>query len=131
MNTAINPGERFRKGFVLLMTIAYAIMFLALIGGFVEALLLAAVFSGIVYPLYRWLQRVLNGRNTMASLLTLVVTTIAIIVPLFLLLGLVADQAIEVTEEVKPWIQQLLSESGQDKPVLPAWCLDPYSLPCL
>ena len=69
MNTTINPGERFRKGFVLLMTIAYAIMFLALIGGFVEALLLAAVFSGIVYPLYRWLQRVLNGRNTMAIFL--------------------------------------------------------------
>ena len=131
MNTAINPGEHFRKGFVLLMTIAYAIMFLALIGGFVEALLLATVFSGIVYPLYHWLQRVLNGRNTMASLLTLVVTTIVIIVPLFLLLGLVADQAIEVTEDVKPWIQQRLNESGQDKPALPSWIpfadkLEPY-----
>ena len=49
MNTTINPGERFRKGFVLLMTIAYAIMFLALVGGFVEALLLFLVALSIRY----------------------------------------------------------------------------------
>jgi hypothetical protein len=50
MNTTINPKERFRKGFVLVMTLAYVIVFLAIIDGFIEALLLAAVFSGIVYP---------------------------------------------------------------------------------
>jgi len=52
MNTAIEPRERFRKGFVLVMTLAYASMFFAMISGFVEELLLAAVFSGIVYPLF-------------------------------------------------------------------------------
>jgi len=51
MNTTISPKERFRKGFVLVMTIAYGSVFLAIIGGFIEALLLAAVFSGIVYPI--------------------------------------------------------------------------------
>ena len=106
MNTTINPKERFRKGFVLAMTIAYAVAFLAMIGGFFEALLLAAVFSGIVYPLYCRLRGTLGGRSTLASLLTLVIALVAIIVPLIILLGLVAEQAIEVADAVKPWIEQ-------------------------
>jgi len=61
MDSTINPKERFRKGFVLVITLAYGSVFLAIIGGFIEALLLAAVFSGIVYPVYCRLQRMLGG----------------------------------------------------------------------
>lgn len=132
MNTALNPKDRFRKGFVLALTIAYAIAFFAMISGFFEALLLAAVFSGIVYPLYRWLQGRVGGRNTLASLLTLLIVSLAIVVPLLFLLGLVAEQAINVTEEAKPWIEQQLSESAEREPELPSWLpladkLEPYS----
>ena len=132
MNQALNSKERFRKGFVLALTIAYAIAFLAMISGFFEALLLAAVFSGIIYPLYGWLQRGLGGRNTLASLLSLVIVLLAIIVPLLILLGLVAEQAINVTEEARPWIEQHISESAESEPKLPSWLpfadrLEPYS----
>ncbi len=131
MNTGINPKEQFRKRFVLVLTLAYAVMFLAMIGGFVEALLLAAVFSGILYPLYCWLQQKLGGRNTLASLTTLVIALVAMIVPLMFLLGLVAEQAIEVTDEVQPWIEQELSKSDQYQDELPSWIpfadkLEPY-----
>ena len=61
MNTTIEPDDRFRKGFVLVMTVAFTIVFLAIISGFIEALLMAAVFSGILYPLYCRLQRILGG----------------------------------------------------------------------
>ena len=128
----INSKERFRKGFVMVMTFTYAILFLAMISGFIEVLLLAAVFSGIMYPLYCWLQKkVLGGRNTLASLMTLVISLVAIVVPLMLLLGLIAEQAIEVTEEVKPWIQQEFSDSAQYEHELPSWIpfadkLEPY-----
>ena len=43
MKNDISAKEYFRKGFVLIMTLAYAVAFLALIGGFLEALLLAEV----------------------------------------------------------------------------------------
>lgn len=68
MTAAMTPKERFRRGFELALTLAYAIAFLAMISGFFEALLLAAVFSGIVHPLYGRLQGVLGGRNTLARL---------------------------------------------------------------
>jgi len=131
METMMESRERFRNGFVLVMTVIYVIAFLALISGFTVPLLLAAVFSGIVYPLYSRLQKVLGGRNTLASLTTLLISLIVIVVPLMFLLGLVAEQAIQVTEEVKPWIQQQLSESPQDESKLPSWIpfaekLEPY-----
>ena len=42
MNTATEPRERFRKGFVLVMTLAYASMFFLMISDFAVALLMAA-----------------------------------------------------------------------------------------
>jgi len=131
MNTAIDPKERFRKGFVLVMTFAYASIFFMMISGFIMALLLAAVFSGIVYPLYSRLNSMWGGRSTLASLMTLLISLVVIVVPLIFLLGLIAEQAIEVTEEVKPWIEQQLDESAQGTHETSSWLpfadkLEPY-----
>jgi predicted PurR-regulated permease PerM len=121
MTTTINPEDRFRKGFVLVMTISVAILFIALIFGFLEPLLLAAVFSGVTYPLYRWFQKVLGGRNTLASVMTLLTSVVVILIPLIVLLGLVAEQAIQVTNEVTPWVEKQLSNSAEGKHDLWNW----------
>lgn len=131
MNTAVNPEELFRKSFVLVMTIAYAVAFLAVIAGFVEALLLAAVFSGVMYPLYQWVRQKSGGRSTPASLVTLVMTVLVILIPLIFLLGIISEQAIDVAKEAKPWIEQQFSESHGQDAELPAWIpfadkLEPY-----
>ena len=123
MTTSINFKERFRRSFVLVMTIAYAVAFLAMLGGFFEALLMAAVLSGITYPLYRWCVQKFGGRDTLASLATLLATLLVILVPLILLLGLVAEQAVSVVKEVTPWVEQQLSQPNQDQDQLelPGW----------
>lgn len=131
MNTALSPKERFRKGYVLLLTIAYAAVFFVIIGRFFESLLIAAIFSGIVYPLYVWILKKVVGRRTLASLITLVIVSILIVVPLIGLIGLIAEQAFEVAEKVKPWLDQHLSESGINQRGLPSWIpfadkLEPY-----
>lgn len=131
MNVTTEPAERFRKGFVLVMTLAYATLFFALINDFLMALLLAAVFSGIVYPLYFWLRNVCGRRTTLASLVTLLTFMAVIVVPLILLLGLVAEQAIGVVEDVKPWIEQHVQQPVHGERKLPDWVpfadqIEPY-----
>jgi predicted PurR-regulated permease PerM len=121
MKDQITYKERFQKSFVLVMVITYGLGFIALIGGFLEALLLAAVFSGILYPLYLWFQRVSGGRNALSSILTLLVSLMVIIVPLLFLLGLVAEQAIGVTEMVRPWIERHIDSSTINNLTLPEW----------
>jgi predicted PurR-regulated permease PerM len=131
MATEVNPKERYRKGFVLTLTLAYTVAFLAMLSGFFETLLLAAIFSGLTYPLYRWLLQRLGGRRTPASLLTLVITLFAILIPLIFLLALVAEQALAVAQEAKPWIAQQLAQSETEAIGLPEWVpfadrLEPY-----
>ncbi len=121
MNTPLNSGENFRKGFVLLMTIAYAIAFLAMLSGFFEALLLAAIFSGILYPLYLWMRKRFGDRETLSSLLTITLALIVIIAPLLGLLGLIAEQAFDVAEDVKPWIAQQLNTPVKQVNIIPDW----------
>lgn len=124
-------GQRFRKSFVLVMTIAYSVMFFAMIWGFVEALLMAAVFSGILYPVYARLNKALKGRSTPAALLTLLIAMLVIVIPMLLLLGMIADQAVSVTDRVEPWVQQQMSETPSGEASLPSWVpyadkLEPY-----
>lgn len=131
MTTSIEPAERFRKSFVLVMTLAFAVLFIAMISGFIEALLLAGVFSGILYPVFSWLHFKMNGREAMASITTLFITVVAVVVPLLFLLGLVAEQAVQVSEEVSPWLEQRLNESHENEASLPTWLpfadkLEPY-----
>ena len=66
MELQAQSDARFRKSFVLVLTIAYTAMFLAMIWGFVEALLLAAIFSGILFPLYSRIKRALKGSGAFA-----------------------------------------------------------------
>jgi len=121
MNSYFNSGKNFRKAFVLLMTIAYAVAFFAMLSGFFEALLLAAVFSGILYPLYLWMQKKLDGRDTLASLLTITLALVVVVVPLLGLLGLIAEQAFNVAEGVTPWVEQRLNAPIDQPNLLPEW----------
>lgn len=131
MTSEEQSKERFRKGFVLAMTLAYTTLFFAMIWGFLEALLLAAVFSGILYPLYLRLNKAFGERSTPASILTLLVALLVIVIPLMFLLGLVAEQAVDVTTRVEPWVQKQMIESELAGDKLPSWLpyadkLEPY-----
>lgn len=116
---------RFEKAFVLAMTIAFTFLFFTMIRSFVVALMLAGVFSGILYPLYIRFNKFMKGRSTPASLLTLLVALLLIVVPLLFLLELVAEQAIDVTAKVQPLVEQRLNSPSDDVNNLPAWI--PYS----
>ena len=132
MNGEFTAKERFRKKFVLILALLYVVAFIALIYGFLEALLLAAIFSGLVYPLYKRFQKLTGERNTLSSLMTLLVSVLVVILPLFFLLGLIAEQALGITEMVAPWIEKQMGHSSTANPTLPDWFpfadkLAPYS----
>ena len=131
MDLETESEANFRKRFVLILTLACGVLFFAMIWGFLEALLLAAVFSGIVRPVYSWLCRVLRGRKTTASLLTLLLALVVIVTPLLFLFGLIAEQAQVVVNEVQPWVEQQISDTTESDRTLPAWFpfaerLEPY-----
>jgi len=131
MNQQAQARERFRKGFVLMLVLMISIVFIATIKGLLAALFLAAVFTGLVYPAYRWLLERFGGREMVASVTTLLIMLGAVVVPLILFFSVVVAQAVEVTQVVAPWVERHLESSGSSKNALPEWVpyaqeLEPY-----
>ena len=103
-------ADKFRKTFLVLLVIAISLIFFAMVRGFLMAVLLAAILSGMVQPLYRWSVKLLRGRHALASAVTTLVVFLVIIVPLLGLAGIVVAQAIEISESVAPWVQRQLGQ---------------------
>ncbi len=106
-------ADKFRKTFLILLVIAISLVFFAMVRGFLMAVLLAAILSGMVQPWYRWSVKLLRGRRSLASVLTTLAVFLVIIVPLLGLAGIVVAQAIEIGESVTPWVQRQLGQPNE------------------
>lgn len=102
--------ETFNRAFVLLLLLFITAVFLAMIQPFLMTVLMAAIFSGLAWPLNRRLRRAFGRRSTPAALATLIVIFFAVILPLAGLLGAVTAEAVKISQTVKPWIQKQLAE---------------------
>jgi predicted PurR-regulated permease PerM len=98
----------FRTGFVLLLVVAVSIAFLAVTGPFLKPLLLGALLAGLCSPLYRWVTRLVGGRKSLAAVLTLLILFLLVAGPISAFIGIVARQALSVSNDALPWVQQHL-----------------------
>lgn len=124
--------ESYHRAFVLLLVVGVLVLFAFMIRQFLIALLLASIFSALTYPLYRRIMAlpVLRGRRSLGAAAVVLLTLIAIVVPFVGFLAMVMGQALDITENLVPWIKEHvvgLSLSGK----LPEWVpfhneLDPY-----
>ncbi len=105
----MNKGN-FTRAYVVLLVIFISALFVEMIRGFLMTLLLAAIFSGISQPLYSRLLRLFQGRGAVASLVTLLVLLVVIVGPLLFFLGILASQAIQISQTVGPWIQTQINQ---------------------
>ncbi|MEJ2004131.1 MAG: AI-2E family transporter [Cyclobacteriaceae bacterium] len=98
--------ERFNRITVLIATIAVSAVFIAMIRGFLLAILLAAIFSGLLYPLYTKILNKFNQKSSAASIVTILIFVFVIIIPFGTLLAVVVDQAIDASETVGPMLKE-------------------------
>jgi predicted PurR-regulated permease PerM len=103
---------RFRQAFLLLLVTAISVAFVAMIRAFIVTILLAAIFTGLSHPLYKWLLARL-GRPALAAVATLALLLGLVIAPLLAVLGAGANEALRVTETIGPRLQQLVDQPGE------------------
>ena len=113
MTDPLQNGDRFRRGFVLLLVIGVTAAFLWMVWGFVMTVVLAAILAGLFHPMYRRLYAVVGERGWLAALVTVLVVLIVIVVPLALVLGLVAGEALRLSTAVAPRIQEIVKHPNQ------------------
>ena len=113
-----DPGidpRRFRGVFLLFLVVGISVLFLRMVWTFLIPLLLGAIFSALTRRWYTRLLRLTGGRAGTASTLTLLIFIFVLLVPLAAFLGVVAQQALHVSESVGPWLasmQERLNEPG-------------------
>ena len=107
-----NSNERINSFVVVLLVVFISAVFLSMIRSFLMAIFLAGIFAALTRPIYHWLEKVLKGRRSLASVLTLTLIIIVVVVPLGVLTGVVTGQAIKVSQSAVPWVKTQLSQPG-------------------
>lgn len=102
--------DRVNKSVLMLMVIAISALFFSMIYPFLMAIFLAGLFSAMARPIYRRLNVMFKNRRHLASVTTLLLMIVVVLIPLFLLVGLIVGQAIDVGQTVAPWVTQNLEQ---------------------
>lgn len=105
--------KRVNQFVVILLVIFISALFLSMIRSFLMAILLAGIFAALVSPLYRRLLARLKGRRSLASIFTLVIIGLVVILPLSILTGVVTNQAIKISQLAVPWVKTQLGQQGE------------------
>jgi len=95
---------------LMILVFLISVLFLSMIRQFLMAILLAGIFSAMAQPAFRKIARLLGGRLKLSSLLTLMLFSLVVLLPLSGLLGVITAQAVKVGQSVTPWVQQQIAE---------------------
>ncbi|TVP75726.1 MAG: AI-2E family transporter [Gemmatimonadales bacterium] len=95
---------RIQQVFLLVLALGISLLFFMVVRGFVLAILLAAIFAGLAYPLHSRI-RARTGART-AGALTLVILIVCVGIPTAGFLALVAHEAVQVSQGAEAWFQE-------------------------
>ncbi|NEX13757.1 MAG: AI-2E family transporter [Prosthecochloris sp.] len=95
---------------LLIVVLLISVIFISMIYDFLMVILIAAIFSGLAMPLFRWFESLFRGRRSISSAMTILTMALILIFPLLALLGIVAAEAIKVSRSVGPWIEQRVEQ---------------------
>ena len=118
-----------RRPFLILLVVIISLAFLWMIQTFLITILLAALFSGVSYPLYKRLVEGLRGREKAAAILTLLLLLALVVTPMLFIAGAVANEALRISETIQPRVEQLRQpgELGRWLQGLPGYgYIEPY-----
>lgn len=104
-------ATNFRTAFVLILVLVVSILFLAVVWPFFTPLLLAAVVASLSRPLYNYITRLLGHRPSLGALVTLLILFLLLVGPLSAFVGVVVNQALEVSTQAIPWVQNQIGSA--------------------
>lgn len=97
---------------LVLLSLVFLIsaLFFSMIRHFLMAIFLAGIFSALAQPIYLRITRLLKGCPRIASMLTILLFILVVLVPLSGLVSVITAQAVKVGQSVTPWVQHQIAE---------------------
>jgi predicted PurR-regulated permease PerM len=103
-------NSRINKIVLLFLVVTISALFLTMVRQFLMAIFMAGLFSAMVNPIHKWLTVRLRGRETIASVITVLGIVFLVLLPLSFLIGVIAAQAVHVGQSVTPWLESFVKE---------------------
>jgi predicted PurR-regulated permease PerM len=122
------PNDRasrlFRFTYILVLTIVVAGGFLYTIRGFVVDLFLAAIFAGLLYPLFDRSLHLFGGRRTLTATAIVIAAVFAVVVPFALIATMVWSEAVQLSATTAERIRPIVDDPQQLLALLPRGLTD-------
>lgn len=103
-------GSSFHSYFLLLLLAGVAVVIFKMVKVFLVPVILAAVFAGIFYPLYRWLLVRTGQRENLSALICCVLLLACLVTPVYLIANLVAREAGDFYQTLEDWLVPLMQQ---------------------
>lgn len=116
-SAAHKEALRFQRAFLLLLLAGISVLFVQMVRDFLLAVFLAAIFAGMSNPLFRRLRAQLGGRDSAASIVTILLLLLGVIVPLTTFLVFVVSESVHLSQSITEWVRSEPDRLGQ----LRAW----------
>jgi predicted PurR-regulated permease PerM len=123
LDKVINSGKS-RKFFLLGLATIATLVFAWVIQDFIKALFVASILASLLYRIYQRIANKLGGRNGWAAVITVMTSLILIVIPLLLFSGILAGQAIEISDSAGDWLDahpnqsEILEQELEERPEL-------------
>lgn len=106
----------FSRRYLITALLILLAVFLYMVRMFIMPVVLAAVFAGLFFPLYRRVRIWFKGKSSLASLVVCVVLLAGLLLPVYFIANMVAREAISLYETSEETIQQII-EQGEHGPL--------------
>ncbi|MDZ7607168.1 MAG: AI-2E family transporter [Cyclobacteriaceae bacterium] len=102
--------ENFGRISILVITLGVSALFIGMIRGFLLAILMAALFTDLLNPIYHRFTKWFKGRTSISALLTIFLFILTILIPFAGLSLILLDQAISASKSVVPLINEIMAD---------------------
>ncbi|MBX2835928.1 MAG: AI-2E family transporter [Gammaproteobacteria bacterium] len=100
------------RAVIILVLGVISFLFYKVVQPFLLSIFIAALFSAMFTPLYRWFLSHVGQRAALASIMTLLTVLFFVFAPLFWVFGIVLSQGLDVAQTARPWVQEQLAQPG-------------------
>jgi len=103
-------ANTYHRAFLAILVGAITIAFFVVMKSFLITLMLAGIFTAIMYPAYRRALRMCRGRAQVASGLTVTLIVAVAVLPFIAFVGLLVSQGIQISNSAAPMIEQQVTD---------------------
>jgi predicted PurR-regulated permease PerM len=106
-------AKKFSRYFLMLVLLVTTVVFFNVIKFFLVPVMLAAVFAGMFYPLYRWWLKIFRNQNNVSAFVSCLILLLGLLIPTYVVANLVSREAIAFYQTAEQKIREIIAKGDE------------------